>query len=137
MYNRRVPHTLTSASTVVVVCAAPATFNGRVRSGSFPRPKHLAPSLVFASRGGQALREQSALLDEPTLQLEARGSLELLARGPEQDLVHVHLLRLADGEGDCLGERLGRNGNLIAFPDVLGDIRLGHAVRQFRGDRPR
>ncbi len=28
------------------------------------------------------------------------GSLELLTRGPEQDLVHVHLLRLAHGEGD-------------------------------------
>ncbi len=55
----------------------------------------------FASRGGQALREPSALLDEPSLERSARRSLELLARGPEQDLVHVHLLRLADGEGDC------------------------------------
>ncbi len=55
----------------------------------------------FASRGRQGLREQSALLDEPTLEREARESLELLARGPEQDLVHVHLLRLAHGVGDC------------------------------------
>ena len=47
------------------------------------------------------VREQAALLDEPTLELEAKGGSELLARGPEQDLVHVHLLRLAHGEGDC------------------------------------
>jgi hypothetical protein len=31
---------------------------------------------------------------------EAKGSLELLGRGPEQDLVHIHILRLAHGEGD-------------------------------------
>jgi len=63
--------------------------------------------------------------------------LELLARGPEQDLVHVHLLRLAHGEGDCPRERFGRNCNRIDLADVLSDIRLGHAVRQFRGYRTR
>ena len=29
------------------------------------------------------------------------GWSQFLARGPEQALVHVHLLRLAHGEGDC------------------------------------
>src|SRR2546427_11508542 len=105
MYNRRVPHTLRRPQRSSSFAPAPATFNGRVRSGRWPRPEHLAPSLVVASRGGQALREQSALLDEPLLErYEARGSLQLLARGPEQDLVHVHLLWLAHGEGDCLRE---------------------------------
>src|SRR5262245_207224 len=37
------------------------------------------------------------------------GGLQLLARGPEQALVYVHRFRLADGEGNCPHERLGRN----------------------------
>lgn len=32
----------------------------------------------------------------------SQGNLDLLARGPEQNLIHVHLFRLAHGEGDCL-----------------------------------
>jgi len=63
--------------------------------------------------------------------------LEFLARGPEEDLVHVHLLRLAHGEDDCPRERFGRDCNLIDLADVLSDIRLGHAVRQFRSYRTR
>src|SRR5437763_2052446 len=79
------------------------------------------------------------VLDQPPLDLSsARGSLQFLARGPEQDLVHVHLLRLAHGEDDGPRERVGRNRNLIIdLVDALGDVRLAHAVRQFRGDRTR
>src|SRR2546425_3939934 len=34
-------------------------------------------------------------------------SLELLARGPVQDLVYVHVFRLGHGECDCPRERFG------------------------------
>ncbi len=33
-----------------------------------------------------------------------RRNLELLARRPEHDLVHVHIFGLADGENDCSRE---------------------------------
>jgi hypothetical protein len=57
---------------------------------------------------------------------KARGSLQLLARGPEQDLVHVPILRLAHRERDDSRERLGRNRDLlIELLDPLGDVRLG------------
>lgn len=53
-----------------------------------------------------ALREQSALLHEPPLKLyKARGSLQRLARGSEQDLVHVLWLEAVGAPGtqhnDC------------------------------------
>src|SRR5712692_1575867 len=50
---------------------------------------------------------------------------ELLARGPEQDLVHVHLLRLAHGEGDHACERLGGKRRLVGhLADALPDVGL-------------
>src|SRR5271165_653491 len=62
--------------------------------------------------------------------------LQLLARGPEQYLVYVHLLRLAHRIGNCLRERLGRNCDLlIELLDALGDVWLGNAVRQLGRDR--
>jgi hypothetical protein len=42
--------------------------------------------------------------------------LQLLVRGPEQDLVHVYVLGLADGEGNCPRERFGRNRDLSIKP---------------------
>ncbi len=76
-------------------------FNGRVRVFSLATERTRERLReVCAFRGGQTLREQSARFPEPTLERQARGSLVLLARGPEQDLVHIHLLRLAHGEGD-------------------------------------
>src|SRR6266568_902624 len=62
---------------------------------------------------------------------------QFLARWPEQDLVHVNVLRLADRERDCASERLGRNRDLVDLAHVLGDIRLGHALGQCGGDRAR
>src|SRR5437867_787015 len=60
-------------------------------------------------------------------------TLQLLTRRPIQDLVDVHVLRLADGERDRPGERLGRNRDrLIELANALGDVRLGHAVWQLR-----
>src|SRR6266567_8580980 len=60
-------------------------------------------------------------------------SLQLLARGPEQDLVHVPFLGLAHGESDDPSERFGLNGDIrIELAVSLGGIRMGHAVRPFR-----
>jgi hypothetical protein len=36
-------------------------------------------------------------------------SCQRLARGPEQDLVHIDVLRLADGDGNCPRTCLGRH----------------------------
>ncbi len=55
----------------------------------------------FGSCDHQGQREQSAKLDRADHGTGSQGSLELLVRGPEQDFVRVHLLRLAHGEGDC------------------------------------
>jgi len=64
--------------------------------------------------------------------------LELLTRGAEQDFVHINLLGLAHGEGDCARERLGRDRDLrIELPDSLGGLRIGHGVRQFGSYRAR
>ena len=60
-----------------------------------------------------------------------KGSLQLLACGPEEDLVHVHILRLADGKDDRPRKRIGRYRNLVDLPGILGDIRFGDAVWQF------
>src|SRR3989440_2829320 len=79
------------------------------------------------------------VLDQPPLDLSsARGSLQFLARGPEQDLVHVHLLRLAHGEDDGPRERVGgdREGR-IKHLHVPGDLPLGDVARQLGGDRAR
>jgi hypothetical protein len=54
-------------------------------------------------------------------------SLKFLARSSEQDLVYVHLFRLAHRVGNCPRERFGRNCNLlIELLDALGEVRLGY-----------
>jgi len=53
----------------------------------------ITAALTHATRRGSGLLLLGAL--------SSSTSLELLARGPEQDFVHINLLRLAHGEGDC------------------------------------
>src|SRR3954453_19061864 len=56
---------------------------------------------------------------------------ELLPGRPEQDLVHVHLVRLLDGEGHGTGERVGRNPDVVVhLPDVGGDGGVAGGVGQ-------
>src|SRR5574337_2185720 len=58
---------------------------------------------------------------------------ELLARGPEQDLVDVHVLRLADGEGHGPCEGIGGNRvGCVVLVEALGNIRLADGVGEFR-----
>src|SRR5204862_5627151 len=58
---------------------------------------------------------------------------KLLPRGTEQDLVHIHILRLIHSVRDSSRERISRNCNLISFTHVLGDVRLGNGIGQLRG----
>lgn len=61
--------------------------------------------------------------------------LQLLACGPEKNLVHIHLFRLADRKRHHAGECVGGNHKLgIELLQVRGDVRLDHTVRQLRGD---
>jgi len=68
----------------------------------------------------------------------APASMQATTRGSKQDLVDVYLLRLADREGDRSRERIGRyRERLIKLVNVLGDVRLGDAVRHFPRYRAR
>src|SRR5271166_2087247 len=54
---------------------------------------------------------------------------EFLSRGPEQDFVDVHVVRLADGERDGAREGVGRNCHLpIELADPGRRVRVRHAV---------
>jgi hypothetical protein len=56
--------------------------------------------------------------------------LVFLACGPEQDFVHVHIIRLADGEGDHSRERVsGDRCFRIELVNSFGGFGVGHAVR--------
>jgi hypothetical protein len=66
-----------------------------VRSG----PKTCPPSILINS----AIRQIYA----------GRRHLCVLSRGSEQDLVHVHFVRLAHREGHRTCERFGRESNFI------------------------
>src|SRR5690348_405213 len=80
-----------------------------VQRSASPKPMHprqiretsmpVWPSLVYSMRIVLSFRRQ--------------GYLEFLARGPEQDLVHIHVLRLADREGDHPRKGVGRNCHLL------------------------
>lgn len=59
-----------------------------------PRPQRSLPPL-FPRREPTSLASQSRWLSA------LAASLKCLARAPEHDLAHIHLLRLADGECDC------------------------------------
>ncbi len=59
-------------------------------------------SLTRITQSTFALREHSAVLEALPQDLhETSETLEFLVRWPEQDLVHVHLLRLAHREDNC------------------------------------
>jgi len=64
--------------------------------------------------------------------------LQLLARGSEQDLVDVQLVRLADRKGDDPRERIGRTSDLsnVGTVRLLG-VRLADLVEKLRPDGPR
>src|SRR6266571_6459474 len=119
----------TGLSFRLIVVHAEATMPAAISksvSNAFPmlRPHSTLPVMKFRATG-------------PSRRAASFVRLQVLARGPEQDLVHVHVLRLADGEGDGPRERVGRNRErLIELVKALGDVRLADAVRQFRGHRP-
>src|SRR5258707_5863140 len=63
---------------------------------------------------------------------------EFLLGRPVQDLVDVHVLRLAHRERDRSRERVGRNRHLlIEGPDALGCVRIGDGVGKLGRDRAR
>ena len=57
------------------------------------------------------------------------AGLELLAGRAEQDLVDIHVLRLAHGEHHHVGEGVGGQGDPHRFVDALRDVGLGDTVR--------
>ncbi len=68
----------------------------------------------------------------------ACSELQHLARRAEEDLVHVDVVRLADGEGDRARERVGGDrGCLVELVHALGDVHLGDGVGQLRRYRAR
>ena len=70
-----------------------------------------------------------------SFRLSPRQSV-FLRRGAEQDLVEIHLVRLADREGDDAGETVRRYRELLVeVGDALGHIRLADALRQLRFHR--
>src|SRR5262245_28040099 len=100
------------------------------------RPDFLPVTVMLISRYRESLSLRASFragicTPGPTI------SLKLLACRPLQDLVYVNVLRLCHGECDCPRERVGGNGKLVDLADVLGDIWLGHAVREFGVDRAR
>src|ERR1051325_8071953 len=73
-----------------------------------------------------------------SLDIHNRSRSEFLAGGPEQDLVYVYVFGLANGVGYRSGEGIGGNGELaVHLLKICGDIRLGRAVEQLRGDHAR
>src|ERR1700738_2812745 len=64
--------------------------------------------------------------------------LQLLARGPEQDFVHVYIARLAHCEDDYLRKRSWQESRSSCRTlQSLRSVRLAHAVWQLRGYRTR
>ena len=62
--------------------------------------------------------------------------LQFLARGAEQDLIDVHVLRLAHGEGDHARKRFGGERHLVRhLADALPNVALGDPVNEFRIER--
>jgi hypothetical protein len=65
-------------------------------------------------------------------------SFQLLARGPEQELVHIDVLRLAACEGNSPHTCLGRNRAFIRRAEPLGNsgslVVLGSSVATALGE---
>src|SRR5262249_25683790 len=68
--------------------------------------------------------------------LRPEGTSKFLPSRPENNLVYVHLVRLADGKRHRARERIRRDGSLcIEIPNTLPRFRIGDAIRQLRRDR--
>jgi hypothetical protein len=66
------------------------------------------------------------------------SALEFLPCRPEQDLVHVYIVGLTDGEGHHPRERHGRQSGLRdELANVRRDVGFGDAVREFRSQSAR
>src|SRR5262249_45261304 len=63
--------------------------------------------------------------------------LELLRRGPDDDLVDLHFGRLLDGVRDCTRDRAGRDSQFVELAQILPGRFLRTVFRDLRGDRAR
>ena len=108
--------------------------------GQCARPQNgEADALLRAQGRGVKARKpvRRSLPDEPGRNASPRGSIFLTCR-PEQDLVDVHVLRLAHREHDHVRKGVSGNGRLLVELGYRGGaIGVVDAVGQFGRDRAR
>jgi hypothetical protein len=127
---------------VVAVVADPRNTNSTFRNRYLGSSSGRILFTTYPPESDLLLMTLPETMDRPGLynhpSTRPSGYSQLLTCGPEQYLIHIHFLRLAHGEGNCPCERFGGKCYLLnELADVLGDIRLGNAIGQFRGQRTR
>jgi len=65
------------------------------------------------------------------------SALEILRRGPDDDLVDFHLGRLLDGVSDRARDRVGRNSHFVELVQIFSGRFPRAAFRELRGNSTR
>ena len=127
-------HLLTAANRNVDLrrrCPRPADYQTTMRRGGISNSTAIGRVMTRSPPGRpQSLQHRGTgqrwCLRSHVLTFRSRAwAGSVLSGGPDDDLVHVDARRLLDGEGDGLGDCLGRDRHLVShLCDLCSDLRV-------------